>query len=391
MLESRQVTERPSRILIIDDEEAARYGIARALANQGYEIQEAADGEAGWTRIGEFHPDVIVSDINMPGLDGISLLRRINQDPQPPLVVLVTAYGSEGVAAEALRAGAHNYLAKPFEVEALRAMVRNAIEKQRLARELRESQAELVQSEKMGSLGRLVAGISHEINTPLGVLQSGSQTMALAAEKIREWSVGQSGAEAEKLGRFVEAIVTTAQLSQTACERISAIIGNLKQFARLDEAEYQRVNLHDGILSTLALVKSELGGGIEVVKEFGEIPEIDCSPRQLNQLVMNLLLNAMEAIRQNGGKGRIRVRTVPAGDEVQIVVEDNGCGIAPEHLERIFDPGFTTKGVKVGTGLGLPISYQIVEAHGGRIEVASPPGEGATFTVTLPVRRPEAE
>jgi two-component system NtrC family sensor kinase len=391
VLESRQVTERPSRILIIDDEEAARYGIARALANQGYEIEEAANGEAGWTRIGEFHPDVIVSDINMPGLDGISLLRRINQDPQPPLVVLVTAYGSEGVAAEALRAGAHNYLAKPFEVEALRAMVRNAIEKQRLARELRESQAELVQSEKMGSLGRLVAGISHEINTPLGVLQSGSQTMALAAEKIREWSAAQSGGEAEKLGRFVEAILTTAQLSQSACERISAIIGNLKQFARLDEAEYQRVNLHDGILSTLALVKSELGGGIEVVKEFGEIPEIECSPRQLNQLVMNLLLNAMEAIRQNGGKGRIRVRTVPASDEVQIVVEDNGCGIAPEHLEKIFDPGFTTKGVKVGTGLGLPISYQIVEAHGGRIDVASQPGEGATFTVTLPVRRPDAE
>jgi two-component system NtrC family sensor kinase len=151
------------------------------------------------------------------------------------------------------------------------------------------------------------------------------------------------------------------------------------------------VNLHDGILSALALVKGELGAGIEVVKEFGDIPEIECSPRQLNQLVMNLLLNAMEAIRQNGGQGRIRVRTVPAGDEVQIVVEDDGCGIAPEHLEKIFDPGFTTKGVKVGTGLGLPISYQIVEAHGGRIEVASQPGEGATFTVTLPVRRPEAE
>jgi len=385
------VTERPSKILIIDDEEAARYGIARALTNQGYEIEEAADGEAGWTRIVESRPDVVVSDINMPGLDGISLLRRINQDSQPPLVVLVTAYGSEGVAAEALRAGAHNYLAKPFEVEALRAMVRNAIEKQRLARELRESQAALVQSEKMGSLGRLVAGISHEINTPLGVLQSGGQTMALAAEKIREWSAGQSGPEAEKLARFVEAIITTAQLSQSACERISAIIGNLKQFARLDEAEYQRVNLHDGILSALALVKNELGRGIEIVKEFGEIPEIECSPRQLNQLVMNLLLNAMEAIRQNGGKGRIRVRTVPAGDEVQIVVEDDGCGIAPEHLEKIFDPGFTTKGVKVGTGLGLPISYQIVEAHGGRIEVTSQPGEGTTFTVTLPVRRPEAE
>ena len=391
MLESRQVTERPSRILIIDDEEAARYGISRALANQGYELQEAADGESGWTRIGEFHPDVIVSDINMPGLDGISLLRRINQEAQPPLVILLTAYGSEGVAAEALRAGAYDYLSKPFDVEELRAVVRNAIEKQRLTRELGESQAALVQSEKMGSLGRLVAGISHEINTPLGVLQSGSQTIALAAEKIRAWSATQSGPEAEKLGRVVEALITTAGLSQSACERISAIISNLKQFARLDEAEYQRVNLHDGISSTLALVKSELGAGIEVVKEFGEIPEVECSPRQLNQLMMNLLLNAVQAIRQNGGKGRIRVGTAPAGDEVQIVVEDNGCGIAPEHLEKIFDPGFTTKGVKVGTGLGLPISYQIVEAHQGHIEVESQPGAGAKFTVTLPVRRPVAE
>jgi signal transduction histidine kinase len=375
------------RVLVIDDEEAARYGISRALANQGYTLEEAADGAAALGRIEQFQPDVIVSDINMPGMDGLSLLRHVNRTEEPPLVVLVTAYGSEQVAAEALRAGAYDYLSKPFEIDELRVIVRNAIEKQRLQRELRQAQAALVQAEKMASLGRLVAGVAHEINTPLGVLQSSVNTMDRAAQRIAEWCAGQPPEAAAAVQRFVDALVSTAGQSQVACERISGIVANLKQFARLDEAEFQPAQVRDGIESALGLLRHQLAGRIEVIREFGELPEIHCAPRQLNQLFMNLLENAVEAIRAAARPGVIRLRTRVEAGAVNIEIEDNGIGIPPENLGKIFDPGFTTKGVRVGTGLGLPICYQIVEAHGGRIEVESRLGEGSRFTVTLPMRR----
>ena len=380
---------RPARILVIDDEEAARYGISRALANQGYTLEEAADGTSALERIKEFQPDVIISDINMPGVDGLSLLRQVRREAaEPPLVVLVTAYGSEAVAAEALRAGAYDYLSKPFDVEQLRAVARNAVERQRLERELKQSRAALLHAEKMASLGRLVAGVAHEINTPLGVIQSNTQTAARAAHKIGEWSRAQPPETGEAVKRWVDVLGATSGLAESACERISAIVTNLRHFARLDEAELQRAQVRDGIESAVALLGRELGGTIDVVQELAELPEIECAPRQLNQLFMNLLENAVEAIRQSGRRGAIRIRAWSDDDTLKIAVEDNGCGIRAENLEKIFDPGFTTKGVKVGTGLGLPIAIQIARAHQGRIEVESRPGEGSTFTVTLARNRP---
>ena len=386
------------RVLVVDDEEPARYGISRALANQGYSLEEAADGQAALVKIAQFRPDVVVSDINMPGMDGITLLRHLNQEPEPPLVVLITAYGSEEVAIEALRVGAHDYLTKPFDVEELRLVVASAVEKQRLLREnrfyyrelertlaeLKESQTALVQAEKMASLGRLVAGVAHEVNTPLGALQSSSHTIGRAAQKIRQWCDIQPPEEALELKPAVEALAAAAAQSQVACERISSIVSELRQFAQLDRADFQRVQVHQGVESTLRLLRHELGERIEVVTQFGELPEIECSPRQLNQLFMNLLLNAKEAIEQTSRPGRIRIRTWAEAGAVKVEVADNGCGIPTEHLDKIFDPGFTTKGLQVGTGLGLPICYQIVRAHRGRIEVQSRPGEGACFTVTLP-------
>ena len=377
--------QHPPRILVIDDEEAARYGIRRALGNQGYELEEAPDGVAALDRIARFEPDVIVSDINMPGMDGLTLLRELNRQQEPPLVVLITAYGSEAVAAEALRAGAYDYLAKPFDLEQLRATVRNAVEKRRLRRELQRSQAALAHAEKMASLGRLVAGVAHEINTPLGVLQSNTNTLARAAQKVAEWSAGQPPDAAAALRRYVELMTSTAALAEGACDRISSIVGNLKQFARLDEAEIQQAQLHEGLESTLALLHNQIGGAIDVVRDFGELPEIRCAPRELNQLWMHLLGNAVEAIRRAGRRGAIRLETRVQDGCVKVAVEDNGCGIPPEHLPRIFEPGFTTKGVKVGTGLGLPICSQIAQAHGGRIEVESRVGEGSRFTVVLPL------
>ncbi len=388
------------KVLIIDDEEAGRFGLRRALSTQGYELEEAADGLSGWDKIESFRPDVIVSDINMPGMDGLTLLQRVNQAEEPPLVVLITAYGSEQIAAEALRRGAYDYVAKPFEIAELRRAVSSAIDKQRLLREnryyvrelqrmyeeLKESQAARVQAEKMASLGRLVAGVAHEINNPLGVLQSGTGTVELAARKIGEWCREQPPETAARVRDLVEILTTTAAQSRAAAERIHAVVTNLRQFAQLDRADVRRVDVHEGLNSTLRLLEHELSQHADIVKEYGELPEIDCRPRELNQVFMNLLLNARDAIEQTSRRGEIRIRTSCEGEAVRIEIADTGCGIPPENLDKIFDPGFTTKGVRVGTGLGLPICHQIIRAHHGRIDVSSEPGSGAAFTVSLPVR-----
>jgi signal transduction histidine kinase len=171
---------------------------------------------------------------------------------------------------------------------------------------------------------------------------------------------------------------TTAQ----ACQRISAIVKNLKNFARLDEAEWKPADLREGMDSTLALVEHLHRGRIEIVREYGAVPLVACHPGQLNQVFMNLLVNAIQAIAAGG---TIRVRIVEDGPHIRIDVEDSGSGIAPEHLSRIFDPGFTTKGVGVGTGLGLAICHQIVTAHAGTISVTSQSGVGSTFSVKIPL------
>jgi signal transduction histidine kinase len=334
----------------------------------------------------------------MPGMNGLELLRRVNQEPEPPLVVLITAYGSEDIAIEALRAGAHNYLSKPFDVEELRLVVAGALDKQRLLREnrhyyrelertlaeLRESQTALVQAEKMASLGKLVAGVAHEINNPLGALQSSVNTMGLAARRISDWCTSQPAPSGGQIQPLVETMAEMSVQGQASCERLRDVVSNLRHFAQLDRAEVLRAHVQAGLESTLRLLRHEFADRIEIVREYGEVPEIDCSPRELNQLFMNLLLNAKEAIERGGRRGEIRVRTSAQPDTIRIEISDNGCGIPSEHLDKIFDPGFTTRGVQVGTGLGLAICYQIVRAHKGTIEVSSRPGEGATFTVKLP-------
>jgi signal transduction histidine kinase len=390
---------RPPKVLLIDDEDAARYGIRRALANQGYELDEAADGASALSKIEAVGPDVVVSDINMPGIDGLTLLERLSGRPEAPLVILITAYGSENVAVQALRAGAYNYLSKPFEVDELRVAVANAVEKQRLLREnrhytaelertlaeLQQSQAALVHAEKMASLGRLVAAVAHEINTPLGVLDGSAGTIETAATRLRT-ALRESPAEA-KTERLLGVLTDAAKQSHQACVRIQSVVANLRQFAQLDRAQIQRVEITAGIESALRLAGPELGDGIEVVREFGELPAIECAPRELNQLFMNLLLHAADSIRARGGKGKIQVRTRPLSSSVCIEFEDDGGRIPDDRLASIFDPELSRQQDRVGIDLRLPICYQIVKAHAGGIEVENVGEHGKRFVMTLPVRR----
>ncbi len=253
--------------------------------------------------------------------------------------------------------------------------------------ELRAAQTQLVQSEKMAALGNLVAGVAHEINTPLGAVASNVDLQARALAKVGEALADPDGATAAR--RYIERAVGLVDVSREACRRIATIVRSLRDFSRLDEAERKPADLHAGLDATLTLVGHLTKNRITVQRAYGDLPLVDCYPNQLNQVFLNLLVNAAQAIE---GQGEIQIRTrreagalPPARTAAVIEIADSGTGIAPEHLARIFDPGFTTKGVGVGTGLGLAICYRIVEGHHGKIEAESTVGRGSTFRVLLPL------
>jgi len=244
--------------------------------------------------------------------------------------------------------------------------------------ELRETTAQQIQSEKMAALGLLVAGVAHEINTPMGAIHSNNDIMTRAVGKIRKVLGPQSQPE---VVRLLDILDEVCRNNEMATDRIRSVVRTLKNFARLDEAERKKANIHEGIESTLTLLQHQLKTRIRIVKDFGDIPEIVCFPNQLNQVFMNLLVNAAQAIPD---RGQVTVKTERVGSTVQVSISDTGVGIPPEHLTKIFDPGFTTKGVGIGTGLGLAISSKIIKDHHGTIEVQSSK-HGTTFTMTLPL------
>lgn len=253
-------------------------------------------------------------------------------------------------------------------------------------RELRQKQAQLVQAEKMASLGQLVAGIAHEINTPLGALKSNIDILTRSVPKIKslmfDQKMLQQVGESADMTKRLASLETLNIHNQTAIDRIVTIVSSLRKFARLDEAELDEVDIHEGLENTLILVQHEFKNRVEVLKDYGKLPLIKCYPNQLNQVFMNLLVNSSHAIV---GQGKIFIRTYHMNNTAVIEIRDTGKGISQKDLQRIFDPGFTTKGFGVGTGLGLSIVYQIMKDHKGKIEVESELGQGTTFRIILPI------
>ena len=256
-------------------------------------------------------------------------------------------------------------------------------------REIRDAQAQLVQSEKMASLGMLVAGVAHEINTPFGAVASMHDTMKRALRKVK--SVFQKrcsslGGDERALLEAFEIVDNANDVMDSGIERVENIVRRLRSFARLDEAELKEIDVHEGLEDTLTIIHHQIKHRIEVVTKYGDIPPIACYPGQLNQVFLNMLMNAYQAIE---GKGVITIETGRRNNKVEIAISDTGIGISRGNLEKIFDPGFTTKGVGIGTGLGLPISYRIVQYHRGQIKVKSEQGKGSTFTILLPMNLKE--
>jgi PAS domain S-box-containing protein len=271
---------------------------------------------------------------------------------------------------------------------------------------LAEVHSQLLQSEKLASIGQLAAGVAHELNNPIGFVSSNLGTLkgyldsifqiVDAYEAVRSESGVDSPAGAAvralqaemDFGYVRQDIFQLLAESSEGLQRVRKIVQDLKDFSRPGETDWQWADLHAGLDSTLNIVWNELKYKCTVKKEYGALPQIRCLPSQLNQVFMNLLVNAAHAIPE---KGEVTIRTGQQGEEVFVAISDTGSGIAPEHLNRLFDPFFTTKPVGKGTGLGLSLAYGIIRKHHGRIEVASEVGKGTTFTVWLPIESAETD
>jgi len=279
------------------------------------------------------------------------------------------------------------------------ALQKKGLEQQELINQLQETQAQLLQSEKMASIGQLAAGIAHEINNPIGFINSNMGALKgyvnSLCELTEHFDLTVQGLPAqeelkEKLAQLKKQadydflkddVADLIKESLDGLKRVKDIVQSLKDFAHVGESEWQFADLHAGLDSTLTIANNEFKYKATVKKDYGKLPQVKCLASQLNQVFMNLLVNAAHAIKENGV---ITIRSGAENDWVWIEIGDNGCGIAPDNLNRIFEPFFTTKPVGKGTGLGLSLSYNIVTKHGGRIEVASEPGLGSRFTVHLP-------
>lgn len=255
-------------------------------------------------------------------------------------------------------------------------------------RELRETQAQLVQSSKMASLGMLAAGIAHEINTPIGAIHSNADVERRAIRVIRDVleasALAKNLRDDPRLTRAFRIFDDMNRVTLEATERVIEVIQSLKSFARLDAPDLELADLHEGLDNTLTLINHLTKDRIKVVKDYGELPKVQCYASQINQAFANLLTNAVQAIKETG---TINIATRQDGAYAVIKIADSGAGIKPEHLDRIFDPRFTTKGLRVGLGLGLSITYRIIENHHGSINVQSEPGRGTIFTIRLPIGR----
>ncbi|MEM6751878.1 MAG: ATP-binding protein [Cyanobacteria bacterium P01_C01_bin.38] len=274
--------------------------------------------------------------------------------------------------------------------------------------ELRRTQSKLIQSEKMSALGQIVAGLAHEINNPVSFIYGNivpanlySQDLIKIIKLYQEYYPEpveeiQQEIEAVELDFIKEDFVQLLNSMQNGTERIKDIVLSLRNFSRLDEAEFKRVDIHQGIDSTLVILRNRLKSNsdcaeIEIVKEYSSLPKIDCYAGQLNQVFMNILANAIDALEDKVNKNqsfipKIIITTELSGNNITIRIADNGLGIPPKIQSKLFDPFFTTKEVGKGTGLGLSISYQIiVDKHHGKLSFNSSPGEGTEFVIEIPI------
>ena len=402
-----------SRILIVDDQTDNLRVLATVLEFAGYtNVTCLSDSRQLLQIFQEFQPDLVLLDLHMPHVDGLAAMDQlatvVPEDDYLPILIL-TGDNTSQAKEKALSHGAHDFLSKPLNRTEVQLRVKNLLqtrhlhlqlktqnasleqqvhERTELAEELartnqklRETQAHLIHSEKMSGLGQLVAGIAHEINNPLAfvinnifIVQEGLDKMALGSAELPP---EQSSKVSKMQARIGDAY--------SGATRVKDLVSKLRTFSRLDEGTVKTINIHESIESVLLFLRHKMEGRIEVERNYGEVEMLTCLAGELNQVLMNIVANAIDAIDPADGPGRITIATGQDNGHFVIRVRDTGKGIPEGIRNRIFEPFFTTKPIGQGTGLGLAISYGIMKAHQGSMEFSTKTGEGTEFTLKIPV------
>jgi signal transduction histidine kinase len=432
-------------IQIVDDTPANLAVMSEALHDAGFEVALATNGTQALKQLSRQHPDLILLDVMMPGLTGFEVCSHLKQNPDTAKipVIFMTALSDLASKTKGFELGAVDYITKPFQEQEAIARIKLHLQlhsltttleqqvAQRTAdlsealRSLQSSQIQLVQREKMSALGNLVAGVAHEINNPLGFVLGNLRYIAQATTDLFELIDLYQQHYPQPEAAIEDAIASIdlpyvkgdfpqlIQSTQSGLERIRDISNSLRTFSRADSDRPIAFQLQDGIDSTLLILKHRLKENdvrpeIQVIKRYGDLPLVTCYAGQVNQVFMNLLANAIDAVNERYGQREsvlpntaqteaapsprpdpeihIQTALTANADAVQVQIKDTGIGMSSAIQHKIFDQRFTTKAVGQGTGLGLAIVHQIItEKHGGTITVDSTPGKGSTFTITLPL------
>lgn len=439
-MDEMQNSEVKGNILVVDDTLDNINLLATMLTEIGYKVRKALSGQMALMGVQAAPPDLILLDISMPEMNGYEVCEKLKASEQTRDIPVIFLSALDNVLdkVKAFSIGGVDYITKPFQLEEVVVRVENHLTIRRLQkqlseqnsllkksealereksqqleitlRKLQQTQAQLIQSEKMSSLGQLVAGIAHEINNPinfiygnLSPIEQYSISLLLLIQQYQQElptpsAAIQELAESHELEFLKEDLPALLVSVKSGVQRIRDLVLSLRSFSRLGEAEVKKVNIHDGLDSTLVILQHRLNAqsnrpAIMLEKEYSKLPEVECYAGQINQVFLHILNNAIDALEkvnwetsQSSPKIRICTQLIDSS-HIAIAISDNGIGIKESLQKKIFDPFFTTKKIGSGIGMGLSISYQIVvESHGGELFCESMSEQGTTFNIILPLQ-----
>ncbi len=384
-------------ILIVDDEQDILDTLMDTF-HEHYNVFQADNARDALQILENNEIDIIISDQRMPEMTGVEMFSQIDSKYPHVGKVLLSGYSDNKALEDAINKGSiDKFLSKPWKENELLEIALEVINARfhKLLEERKAVESQLFQTAKLASIGELTAGIAHELNNPLGYIDSNLGNLQKFVGRIvalvEAYSHVQLPPEtAEEFRRLKEEIKyeyirgraeEMIERSRVGAERMKKIIVDLKTFSRREDSQNSEADINEAIETTLSLLKNEYKYNIEIIRDYGDLPLVICNISKLNQVFMNLMINACHAIE---GEGEIRIKTAMESNGVRIDISDTGKGMPEELLQRIFEPFFTTKPVGKGTGLGLSISRRIISEHNGELSVRSAEGEGTTFTIKIP-------